>query len=497
LVFSQQNDFITGKLINSKNDAPVPFAAIKIKNISKGVTSNFDGGFKIPYQIQEIGDTLVISSIGYLSKEIILSNLFKDQINLIRLTEKAETLNEVILLAPKKNQRKSAKEIIRLAMEKIPENYPFIAFSYVGYYRDYQIKKGKYLNMNEAIMEVFDPGFGIEDLKGTRTRIYQYKKNTDFPIDTNAAKPYDYVNRSKIISNATLGGQGGNEYTILRLHDAIRNYHINTYDFVNRLDLDLVKNHKLRLLPETSLDSILLQVIKISRTKENLKIMGKVYISKVDFKIYKLEYAVYDRRISKEKNIKKLLYEIIVEYQSYKGTMYPNYISFNNSFEILQPPKFIPVAAKIDHIRKRFELVLNNTPLLKDAIKKSNYRLWYQGVKLKIDSIEVKKNRVLLYPKDKKSVFDLQRIESLRKISSKGVAIEIINVRDIYDNVVYKQESVTYNQYREFFVQQLKINSVIPLDTLFMTKNRPIFENQPVIASKNLSDYWMNTPLKN
>jgi len=77
LVFSQQNDFITGKLINSKNDAPVPFAAIKIKNISKGVTSNFDGGFKIPYQIQEIGDTLVISSIGYLSKEIILSNLFK------------------------------------------------------------------------------------------------------------------------------------------------------------------------------------------------------------------------------------------------------------------------------------------------------------------------------------------------------------------------------------------------------------------------------------
>lgn len=151
----------------------------------------------------------------------------------------------------KKEKKKSARSIIRTAIDRIPENYPFSPYSYVGYYRDYQVLDGRYLNMNEAIMKVFDQGFGTEDFKNTQTTLFSYKNNTDFPRDTIASKPYDYVNRSKIISNATLDGQGGNEYTILRLHDAIRNYNINAYDFVNRLNKDLIKNHRLKLLPET------------------------------------------------------------------------------------------------------------------------------------------------------------------------------------------------------------------------------------------------------
>ncbi|WP_160114622.1 carboxypeptidase-like regulatory domain-containing protein [Aquimarina sp. AU474] len=513
ILIGQEAEFLDGKIINAKNEIPIPFATIRIKNKGKGMISNSDGGVKIPYEFQKNGDTLVISSIGYLSKEIPLSNLHSEQVNFIRLTEKVEMLDEVILIDAEKTKRRSAKEIVRLAMEKIPKNYPFTPFSYVGYYRDYQIKEGKYLNLNEAIMEVFDPGFDIIDLKGTRIRIYQYKKNSDFPIDTVAIKPYDYINRSKIISNATLAGQGGNEYTILRLHDAIRNYNINTYDFVNRLDVDLVKNHRFRLFPETFVDSTPLYAIKISKTYEGYKVAGKIYISKDDFEIYKIEYAVYGKRKprsyqkiiqpnssssrTKEKNLGELLYEIIIEYQSVKEIMYPNYISFNNSFEVQLPPKFIPVAVKINHERKRFELTFNNIPLLKDAIKKSNYRLWYQEVKLKIDSIAVKKNNVLLYPENKKLVFAPKRIQSLSKISSKGVAIEVKNVRDISGNVVHEQESVSYNQFREFFVQELKPNTTNISDTLFMIKTRPIFKNQPTIAPKNLSDYWMNTPLKN
>jgi len=46
-------------------------------------------------------------------------------------------------------------------------------------------------------------------------------------------------------------------------------------------------------------------------------------------------------------------------------------------------------------------------------------------------------------------------------------------------------------------VQQLTLKTKKPLDTLYMIKTRPIFQDQPIVAPKNLSDYWMNTPLKN
>lgn len=511
LSVAQQTEFVNGRLIDSKTQEPIPFASIRVKNNSKGLISNFDGGFKIPLELKKIGDTLEISSLGYKSKEVLLSKLSMDTLNTIRLLEDVEALDEVVVTKSKKGKRRSANEIVGLAVSKIPQNFPTVPFSYVGYYRDYQLKDGNYLNLNEAILAIFDPGFGIEDLKGTRTRIYLYKENLDFPKDSIAARPYDYLNRSKIISKATLKGQGGNEYTILRLHDAIRNYNIYTYSFIDRLDRNLVGNHKLRLEEDTFLDDIPLYSIKISKVLDKVEVFGKIYIDKVDFAIYRLEYAVYEKKplkyrkepfsnsgilTSEKGGLGKLLFEINEEYQYHRGKMYLNYISFNNAFEILKPPKFIPIAAEIDSDRKRFELILNNPPLENDAVKKEKYKLYYQGRKLNIAKIEVKKNRVLLYPKNEDVVFDPKLVQFFGERATKGVEMEVKGVRDIYGNVVHESESVSYNQYREFFVQQLMLKESAPIDSLYMTKNKPI-HGQQIVQPKNLADYWLNTPLKN
>ena len=175
-----------------------------------------------------------------------LSSLNKDIINLITLVRKTEILDEVTIEASKKKKRRNAKEIVQLALNKIPENYPFKPFSYLGYYRDYQRREDNYFNLNEALIQVFDSGFGVYDSLETQTRIYHYKKNSIFPNDPIADNPYDYGNRRKVVSNTKLGTPeaGRNEYTLLRIHDALRNYNINSYDFVNRLDLNFVINHK-------------------------------------------------------------------------------------------------------------------------------------------------------------------------------------------------------------------------------------------------------------
>ena len=508
IIEAQESDFIFSKLINSVNKTPISFATIIIKNKSKGLISNIDGGFIIPYELQKLNDTLVISSIGYSTKVIPLSKLDKNYINLITLVEKIELLNEVIVVGSKKKKRKrSASKIVKLALDKIPDNYPFEPFSYVGYYRDYQIKGGKYINLNEALMEIFDSGFSYNDITETQTRIYQYKKNPVFPSDSIATKPYDYINRGKIIStNVNMNNPDGNEYIILRVHDAIRNYNINSYDFVNRFNLNFVKNHKLKLLSNTFINDIPLYSIEIFKNIENIRVAGKIFISKNNFEIYKMQYAVYDNKkaIKPEKNTKllkkkkkvpgKLLYEIIIEYRLYNGIMYPNYISFNNSFEVLQPPKFFLNEAKVNSL-KSIELTFNNIPVLKSALKKSNYNLWYKNEKLKIDSIEVKKNIALLYLN--KELYNSKTKNLSSNFVGNNIKIKLEKIKDVYGNVIHQQEYESYNQFREFFVQELRVNSKKPLDTLYMLNNEPIFKNQPIAPFKNISDYWLNTPLKN
>ncbi len=73
-------------------------------------------------------------------------------------------------------------------------------------------------------------------------------------------------------------------------------------------------------------------------------------------------------------------------------------------------------------------------------------------------------------------------------------------VTDVYNKnrtvKVNEMKFKTYNQFREFFVQEIKPNGSILNDTLFMKKDIPIFKDQPIVKPDNFDNYWMNTPLK-
>jgi len=570
-VVGQTTEFVYGKLIDAVDKAPIPFAHITVKHKTKGTISNMDGGFRIPDEYYTSGDTLVISSIGYSSMSIPLVSLSPDIRNIIILRRKEEVLNEVVLGASEKKKRRRAQEIdyssskkmkrrglrhiVELAIEKIPKNYPFKPFSYIGYYRDYQLKEGDYVNFNEAILQVFDAGFKVHDSIGTRTRIYQYDMNHVFPIDSLAAIPYDYSEGTKefpwsetfigwkIVPHAVIGSSevGRNEFTLLRTHDAIRNYNINTYDFVNRLDLNFVMKHQFRRLPDTFIDSIPLYAISIKKYMGSISVDGKIFISKGDYKIYKMQYAVFDKdesivdekkldtnakpSIAREKKLGKLLYEIIVEYRPRNGIMYPNYISVNNLFKSWQSPGFFPIGEQVINVKK-IKITFSKKPSEKNAMNKKNYKLWYNLIKLEIDSIELDKNAVLLHLK-KEIVFDSRQNKLSDLYINQRLRVEYKNMRDVdgyslpkyrssksFKNdskVYYRGRSlvdingysleeymyVPYNQYREFFVQELKIDTKGPIDALYMHNKKPIYENQPIAPYTNLDNYWMNTPLKN
>ncbi len=516
-VLSQQAEYIVGKLVDAETEEPIAFASIRIKNRALGIISNTDGSFKIPLRYKEYGEIIEISSMGFQTKEILIQDFSVYGSNEVKLQPATFELEEAIVTANKKKIKKlTARQIVRRALRSIPENYPVESFSTVGYYRDYQLDSLQYVNLNEAILEVFDEGFDTRDSVTTKVKIFDYLENTDFKRDTLALKSYDYQFKEgrKVIDKAFLKPYGGNEFTILRVHDALRNYEIDSYSFVHRLKTDLISEHKFKKGLDTYLDDEPLYTIKFDKLLLDYSAYGTMYISKRNFSIHKMEYTVYDRTkklpngsINRHKTNNQLIFEIITEYRPENDRMFLNYISFHNTFQLWDPPKFVLEAITVDVELQCFVASFNRTPDLQDALNQNNYILKYKDKKIDFmkmvpDNSDVNGKTVFLYPKmypnKAEEMFrSIDVVARKRPVDSLLLSVKISNIRDKEGNLINEWTSRDYNQFREFFVQEVKPNVKSSLGDLFMEKLKPIFKDQPIIKPDNFSDYWMNTPLQN
>lgn len=516
MAFSQQREFITGRLLDATTEEPIVFASIRIKDRSLGVISNLDGDFKIPLVYKTYGDILEISSMGYESKEFQIQELSEDTVHLLTLEPAVFGLSETVVTAKKRKAGNlSAKQIVRRAIKAIPDNFPIAPFSVVGYYRDYQRDDRSYVNLNESILEVFDNGFGTMDSVTTKVRLFENVMNFDFKRDTMAQQPYEYDFRlgRKVVDQAFLSAYGGNEFTILRVHDAIRNYDISSYSFIYRLKKDVLTEHIFTKVTDTYLNGMPLYTVRFKKLLPNFSAYGTFYISKDDFAIHKLEYAAYfhtgpipENDSENKRADRKLIFEITTEYQPQFGKMYLNYISFHNTFQLWDAPKFVMEYALVDAPDGVFRLVFNKKPNLNSAREKNNIEIQYNEKQLKLgnilrDSTDSEEKTLLVYPdintyKAQSMFGHLAKFDYKKSVDSTLIAIKLQNLKDTEGNVINQWTSRDYNQFREFFVQEIKPEAIVPSDTLFMDKRKPMFADQPVIKPDNFDDYWMNTPLK-
>src|SRR3954454_20917983 len=98
-----QTKTLTGKVVNDKGD-PVPFATIQIKNSQSGTAADAQGFFSIK---AKAGDVLVISSAGFTSKEMTVSN---DNNITVSLAQSSQELQSVVVTTALGIQRQ-AKEL--------------------------------------------------------------------------------------------------------------------------------------------------------------------------------------------------------------------------------------------------------------------------------------------------------------------------------------------------------------------------------------------------
>jgi hypothetical protein len=511
LITAQESEFLRGKVLDQKTGEPVVFATVRILGKAKGVVTNMDGSFRLPLTYRAAGESIQISSMGYVKKEFELQKLSPQDINIIRLDHGVFSLTEAVVRA-KRKRRLSAKAIVRRAIENIPDNYPITKFATKGYYRDYQLDSLGYLNLNEALLQVFDYGFNEIDSATTKIRIYDYDENMNFRRDTLADDSYNYKDWRKIIDNAYLESHGGNEFTILRVHDAIRNYRINSFDFINSMQYgDVLKNHSFKKLTETYLDGEPLYTIQFKKVISDYTARGILYISKNDFAIHKLEYAVYDDNkrddgeALRERGIKgQLIFEIVTEYK--RGTayqLYLNYISFHNTFQLSVPPKFVIDNLLVKVSKGALVLNFNKQPVIDPRFETNEwYDFKYKDKKLDFEKIEIKNDSsVILYPSmDQRSLHNMNRelLTMSRKSQdiSKVLKYKVTGLKDVEGNVLNMWTYRNYDQFREFFAQETENFFNMPIDSILMDKGKPIFDDQPIIKPDDFEDYWMNTPLK-
>jgi hypothetical protein len=508
-VYSQDDLFIKGKIFNQENHEVIPFATILLKQNKIGIISNSNGDFRLGIQPGFQADSVIISSIGFQRKALAYNSLESSKVNNIYLVPAVYKINEVTIVAKKKKLK--AEQIIGLAIQNIKNNYSHAPFNYTAYYRDYQKYSGKIFNLNEAIIYTEDNGFN-QNLLLNRFRLLDFKKNPNFPT-MQIPSHYDTITSingsmlKKVIPHSYLFDETGNELVILLVHDAIRNYNIRSFSFVNNFSEDFIPNHifkkpKIVLynnLPLYEINFKLRPVVKGENYDElgafelrpkvkvdNYDVKGTIYIQPDNYAIYKFDYSCF---YVNSINEKKILFNISTEYDYENSTdspMHLKYISFNNTFELTDPDtsSFFKVTDYYlnpkDPSNSTLTVEFNHTPEYYSVSDERNYTIF-------IDNEEIGIKKVVPFDKSVNIIFE----ESVTNTEEKTYVLDLKNIWDTSENLINKRKTFEMYQFRELFVQSYN-NTLHFIDDNYLNPI-PLEQNLKSIFTDNY-DYWMNTP---
>ena len=150
--YTQESSAISGRIIDSVNNSPLPFAQVMIAGSTIGTVSNEEGRFTLHVPGDYSKDSLLISYLGYETARFPVRELIKRD-NIIRLKPKEEILKEVEVLAL------TPEEVLRRAFMRIPENYGRDSILLTAFYRSQKFAGRKLAEYTEAVIDDLKAGY--------------------------------------------------------------------------------------------------------------------------------------------------------------------------------------------------------------------------------------------------------------------------------------------------------------------------------------------------
>ena len=158
-----------GVIKNATDRSPVVFATVFIEGSNIGTVSNSEGEFLLKVPDQYLSHRMGISSLGYKTLYLPIKQLAPEK-NQLELIPAVLPLDEVVI------RHLNAKNLLRSAVLKIPQNYDRNPVMMTAFYRESIKKNHSYVSVGEAVLNVYKSSY-TNILDNDRTTIFKGRKN--------------------------------------------------------------------------------------------------------------------------------------------------------------------------------------------------------------------------------------------------------------------------------------------------------------------------------
>jgi len=405
--------------------------------------------------------------------------------------------------------------IVRTAINNIKYNYPADPHSYISYYRDYQKFNDGYYNLNEGILETFDEGINWPESHSDsiKSALYSFELNSKYPVDSVLLKAnYGYNKFLSESGEVQLGTPIDNELALLKIHNPVRNFDVNSFSFINVLTEDFLEQHEFELLQVVFENGVpLYEVSFSSKSSVNDYYIGegRIFISKDTYAIYRLDYSVYseplqvvDARFTRENgrptptiieiegpDQRISHFEVSISYAKVNRTMYPSYITFNNRFEV-EVFDFKVEEIRFDRETKTFTIKTNN-PINPETVKKRNFRIAYKDRKLMVKDVRML-DRYTIHV----SILWRNTQGALEEVKPDDFDFQYRKISDVQGSRIDRATRLIGYQFRELFTQEVFESYGLNQQLKYVIKDRALRFSPLNDVEVNRDKYWVNSPLR-
>lgn len=160
---------VSGTVKDKQTHKRLPYVNISVPGSNLGTITNPEGDFSIKIGRAVRAKSIEISHIGYLNTLIPVDG--KDLTDLqVWMQPNANVLGEVIVRA------RDPRYIVEEAMRKIGSNYSRKSNLLTGFYRETAQKGRRYINISEAVIDLYKTSYADRTIDRDRVQIYKGRK---------------------------------------------------------------------------------------------------------------------------------------------------------------------------------------------------------------------------------------------------------------------------------------------------------------------------------
>ncbi len=315
---------LRGRVFGGDTNQPLVNASITVQQVNVSSVTNQDGYFSIRVPASTRNSQLIIHHLGYENKEIPVITLIDSPNNHIILNPSPIQLNEVLVVSG------DGANLVREALQRIPENYPENPNMMVAFYRE-SVKKGSnYISLVEAVLDVYKASY--QSYSNDQARIYIGRKATDIsPRDTVLLKFQGGISDALMLDIAK------NPEIVFGTDAAEYVFHID-----GLININNKPHYVISFEPHPGIEDILFR--------------GKIYLDAASLAFARMEFnmnvedrkdaaAIFIRRKPSKMRVEVNSAQYVVNYLENNGKWYFNYSSTKVSFRVRWTNRFFGLFA--------------------------------------------------------------------------------------------------------------------------------------------------------